>query len=145
MKQKSKPKEWFIWCALFGGIVALDLLLKDFFLKTKAEYDAGIFVLHLVTNTGASFGMLKQYNVILSILAIAVLAGLLIYFRKVQGTTRVFLVLIAAGTFGNLVNRISYGYVVDFIDFGFFPVFNVADMAIFFGVAGYAYVLIREK
>jgi signal peptidase II len=142
---KSKERAWFSWSALFLGVVIFDVLIKDFFLKTKASYDLGIFWLHLVTNTGASFGMLKQYNVVLSVLSIIVLAGILIYFRKAEKKVRPCLVLIAAGTLGNLVNRVMYGFVVDFIDFKFFPVFNIADMAIFFGVAGFAYILIREK
>ena len=43
------------------------------------------------------------------------------------------------GAIGNLIDRIQVGYVVDFIDLTFWPVFNVADSAICVGVAGLAY------
>ncbi|MFH1917385.1 MAG: signal peptidase II [Nanoarchaeota archaeon] len=143
--KRMKPKETLIYSVVFVILVLLDQLVKDFFLKTNAYYDLGFFALHLVTNTGASFGMLKPYNIVLLVLSVIVLAGIFLYFRRVMPNARPYLLLIAAGTMGNLLNRMAYGFVVDFIDFRFFPVFNFADMFIFFGIVGFGILLLREK
>jgi signal peptidase II len=57
---------------------------------------------------------------------------------------RVSLGLQLGGAIGNLLDRIRYGYVVDFVDIGFWPIFNVADAAIVSGVGILAYCLWRE-
>jgi signal peptidase II len=143
--KKQSPWSLVGFGGLFVVLVLVDLFTKDIFYKTKGVYDAGFFSLHLVTNTGASFGILKPYNVILIALSIIVLGGIIIYFAKSEPVKRLFLVFLAAGTLGNLLNRITYGFVVDFIDFKFFPVFNVADSLIFVGVVGLIIILLREK
>ena len=57
---------------------------------------------------------------------------------------RLSLGLQLGGAIGNLIDRIHYGYVVDFVDIGFWPIFNVADVSIVAGVAILAYCLWRE-
>jgi signal peptidase II len=71
-----------------------------------------------------------------------ILTGLLIYnvyyYRHSPNLTRTYIVafsLILGGAIGNLIDRITLGYVVDFIDFRIWPVFNVADSAITIGAA----------
>lgn len=91
-------------------------------------------------NTGVAFGFLYGNNAALLVITI-VLVLCAIFFRKEYLVPKSFLSslgfwLILSGGFGNIYDRISYGFVVDFIDFSFFPaIFNVADSAITVGTA----------
>jgi len=97
------------------------------------------FSLTLVYNTGSAFGMFQGNNKALLILAFVIL-GILIYSARGLcerggrwGALGVAFVL--GGAVGNIIDRIRYGQVVDFFDFHFWPVFNVADSAISVGAA----------
>ncbi len=88
-------------------------------------------------NRGAIWGIFQNKTVFLILLtAIIFLVVLFIYFRLPKSSrynpARLLLVFIAAGGLGNIIDRIIFGYVTDFIRFDFieFPVFNVADMYI---------------
>ena len=97
----------------------------------------GIFDIRHVHNAGAAFGMLAHSNVLFIIVAVGVLVGMLVFLPRIrQAETAVVVAfgLIAGGTLGNLVDRLRFGYVVDFIDFRWWPVFNVADSCICVGV-----------
>lgn len=93
-------------------------------------------------NTGAAWGMLAGKINLFLIVSIVASIGIIYYFVKsepYQKLTRFGLVLVFGGLIGNLIDRIAFGYVRDFIDFiifGYnFPIFNVADMAITIGMA----------
>ena len=104
------------------------------------------FDLTRVHNTGAAYGFLDQVDfpfksVMLAIVAIAALVGLTIYATTLdrdQVLTRIGLSLVIGGAAGNLIDRISTGYVLDFVDLyrggWHFWAFNVADAAITIGV-----------
>ncbi|MEM6414548.1 MAG: signal peptidase II [Pseudomonadota bacterium] len=103
---------------------------------------APIFDLTFVKNTGASFGLgagSSASRIILSILVSTVVCGLIAWLGRLQrGYAVIGAAFIIGGAVGNLYDRISYGYVVDFLDFSgaYFPwVFNVADVAINIGIA----------
>lgn len=103
---------------------------------------SGIFDLTFVRNFGASFGMLAGgmgSRIFLSLIAAGVSVGLAIWLGRLNRPVAVAGVsFIIGGALGNLYDRVSYGYVVDFLDFSGlnFPwVFNVADAAINVGVA----------
>lgn len=110
------------------------------------------FSLDYVQNTGAAWGMFASFPVLLlvfRILAILLLAIYVSFFHKNPATTPPFL-LIIAGALGNVADIFIYGHVVDMFHFVFwgysFPVFNVADSAIFCGVVWlllYSYVKYR--
>lgn len=88
-------------------------------------------------NTGAAFGIFQEAGSIFAILAILVALAILIYFPvipKSEGALRFALALQMGGAVGNLVDRLTQGWVTDFVSIGNFPVFNVADASIFFGV-----------
>jgi len=103
-----------------------------------------IFNLTLVHNTGAAFSFLSDaggwQRWFFSLLAIGVSGFVMIWLRKTP-VSQVYLVwglvLLLAGALGNLVDRLLFGYVVDFLDFHWagwhFPAFNVADVAISLG------------
>ena len=106
-----------------------------------------------ITNTGSAFGAFQGYSLVLASIAIIglfVLSGLGIFiYRKypqfVNIPNRIALGLILGGDLGNLIDRLRFaGHVTDFIDPGFFPVFNVADSAITIGVILFIYAVFRE-
>ena len=90
-----------------------------------------------VSNTGAAFGLLPSGGMVFGVLAIIVGAGI-IYYNHVlpfgQPGFRVVLGLLLGGAWGNMIDRVRIGHVTDFLDFGPWPVFNVADMSIVAGV-----------
>ncbi|MBW8012221.1 MAG: signal peptidase II [Chloroflexi bacterium] len=89
-------------------------------------------------NSGAAFGMFKQGADLFTILAIVVIAIILIYFPRVSKEDwplRFAMGFQLAGAAGNLIDRLNHGSVTDFISVGNFPVFNIADASISFGVA----------
>jgi signal peptidase II len=88
-------------------------------------------------NTGVAFGMFQGQSLIFAILAVIVSAVIIYYYPRVaqeDWILRLALGLQLAGALGNLVDRITVGYVTDFISVGTFPVFNVADSSISVGV-----------
>jgi signal peptidase II len=102
-----------------------------------------------VRNTGAAFGLLPQLSGIFIVVALVVIVGIIVYYRQLAQASlllRIALGLQLGGAAGNLIDRLIFGHVTDFIDFRVWPVFNVADSAIVIGTAllGY-YVLFAEQ
>lgn len=107
----------------------------------------GFFNITRIHNTGAAFGLLNSSDlpmkaVILGLVATFALVGLAMYAASLpaeERLTRLGLALIIGGAAGNLIDRVTAGYVVDFVDVYFgswhFWAFNVADAAITVGVA----------
>lgn len=97
----------------------------------------GYLWLTRVNNTGAAFGMFHGQRWVLIVVALAVLAAIIYtaaHLRPESLAARTALALIAAGAAGNLIDRIVLGGVTDFVDLGWWPVFNVADMSLDIGV-----------
>ncbi|HLG57393.1 MAG TPA: signal peptidase II [Vicinamibacterales bacterium] len=107
----------------------------------------GLFDLTRVHNTGAAFGLMNALDfpykaAVLALLQTTALVGLTVYVAMLapeQRLTRAGLSFVIGGAIGNLIDRIVYGYVLDFFDFyrggWHFWAFNVADAAINIGVA----------
>jgi signal peptidase II len=132
-------------------LVVVDQLVK-MLVRNRLPYGSSIEVipglldLTRVHNTGAAFGMLNAIDfpykpVVIPLVATAALAGLAIYAASLdasQRLSRVGLTFVVAGAAGNLIDRIAYGYVLDFVDFYWkdwhFWAFNVADASITVGV-----------
>lgn len=99
------------------------------------------WVLHLtyVQNVGAAFGLFPGRQPLFILTSALVLFVIAAYWRRVHPTqwpVVIALALVTAGASGNLIDRVVFGQVTDFFEFGFidFPVFNVADMCILGGV-----------
>ena len=98
-----------------------------------------IFHFTLVHNTGIAFGLFKNQGIvfiIVPIIAIILIAFNIYYYRNNDYVGRAYLIgfsLILAGAIGNLIDRILFGHVIDFIDLRVWPVFNTADSAITIG------------
>jgi len=106
----------------------------------------GILSLTRVHNTGAAFGLLngaefRYKTLVVGLVATAALSGLAVYAATLDASQRLSrfgLALIIGGAAGNLIDRVMYGYVLDFVDAYYggwhFWAFNVADAAITVGV-----------
>jgi signal peptidase II len=107
--------------------------------------------LHYVTNTGAAFGILKDQTGFLIVTTLIGLAAIYLYYRYPPFEHLVAPVAIGmmlGGAIGNLADRLRLGRVTDFIDFPFWPAFNLADSSIVIGIAvlvlGYAILAKRQ-
>jgi len=129
-------------------LVAADQLTKFMLWPALASYPNATMpvipdVLHFsyVKNTGASFGMLPGMQVFFIVITIIVLAAavyIMIRYRSKQTPfIKILIAVLFSGALGNLVDRIAFGYVRDFIDFRLFDfwkwVFNIADAALVVG------------
>jgi signal peptidase II len=89
-------------------------------------------------NSGAAFGIFQNGNLIFTILAIIVILLILYYYPRTQRTDwwlRVAMAMQFAGAAGNLIDRLIFAHVTDFLSVGNFAIFNVADASISTGVA----------
>jgi len=122
------------------------LVTKNLLLNQPVPIIKGIFNLTLIHNRGAAFGILK--NQIALLILTSVCAIILIYFNLKSNKHRkswvVSLSLILAGAIGNLIDRLFFGYVIDFLDFRIWPVFNVADSSITIGAILLGWFILRS-
>jgi len=113
----------------------------------------GFFNLVYVRNDGAAWNILSGHGIILILISFAVLVLLIVYrrsFLQEQFSHRILLGLMIGGIAGNLIDRIRFGWVTDFLDFQFgsyhYPSFNIADSAICIAVALYIITnILHEK
>lgn len=130
---------------VLAGIVALlDQLVKivitNFLPSEGITVIKDFFYLSYVKNEGAAFGMFSGSRWALIIISICAIYAIIKYFILDVKVTKVEFIsyaLILGGIVGNLIDRILYGYVIDYFDFRImtyhFPVFNIADTAMVIG------------
>jgi signal peptidase II len=97
----------------------------------------GWFQLTYVQNTGAAFGLFSHRQPVFVIATVLAICLILFYHIKTKETNAWFNIALGlelGGAFGNLIDRVSLGWVTDFVHVTNFPVFNVADSAIVIGV-----------
>ena len=136
--------------AISGAVLALDLLTKRWATNTLAgappiRVIGDLVRFTYVRNSGVAFGLGAGLPFPYYLFSIAAVVAILVLFMRgrVHGMgRRLALALILGGALGNLVDRLSTGLVVDFIDIGWgrwhWPVFNVADSAVSVGVVLFA-------
>jgi len=124
-------------------IFILDQLSKKYFFPM----DYGVIKISLVQNTGISFGLFQDTGMMPLIITILIIIGVIYYYPKIpkQVPYQVLTACVLGGAFGNLLDRLLYGYVIDFIHVWKWPAFNVADSAITIGALGLIYLLWKEK
>jgi len=139
--------------AIAGAFVlAVDLATKNIVAASLLPGESvavvkGFFYLTHVRNTGAAFGLLQGRTLILATLTVVVLAVGALYVAREGGTDLSLLALgaVAGGAAGNLVDRFGRGFVVDFLDFRIWPVFNVADAALVVGTLVFGLEVVRRS
>lgn len=97
----------------------------------------GILDITYVRNPGALLGLFADLNSLLILFALVLILAILYYYLHARPRDRLLnlaLALELGGATGNLIDRIAYGRVIDFIDFKIWPVFNIADSAITVGL-----------
>lgn len=105
-----------------------------------------------IENKGAAFGIFQNKTVFLTIITVIIMIGIVYYIVRYKPRNilvNVALSLIISGALGNLIDRIYYRYVVDFISLHYkevyyFPVFNVADIMVVLGTIILVFCLLRE-
>jgi len=139
----TKAKNWaaanvsvLVVLALVLALDRISKVLAQTFLVQGPVAVGPFFQWNYVENTGSAFGMMQGANGILIGVMLVIIAYLLHSWQELCAQSKWVkwgCVLILAGALGNLYDRITLGYVVDFLDFLVWPVFNVADSAITLG------------
>nr|WP_204617640.1 signal peptidase II [Desulforadius tongensis] len=129
---------------IFTALVVLTIdLLSKYIVQSNMElYQSipvveNIFHITYILNPGAAFGMLAYKTSFFVAVSAALILGVVFFYRRIARETllvKLSLGMVAGGAVGNLIDRIRYGKVVDFLDFRVWPVFNLADTAIVIGV-----------
>lgn len=144
-----------IYILIIVGVMVIDRIVK-------ISVDTGMtpgemipvlgefFHITYVRNTGAAFSLLEGHTTLLIVVTGAVICfGIIFVIVKSMTYKKIFLLsvsLMCGGGLGNLTDRMAYGYVIDMFDFGRFPVFNVADIAVVTGCALLAiYMIVYEN
>ena len=145
-KKHSRIKNGIMLLGIVGLLIALDqwskALVRDQIALGSEVYPipflAPFFRFTYWKNTGAAFGIFQNANLPLLILSILIAGALIwIYFKSEDEPLvfRISLAMMLGGAIGNMIDRIRFGFVTDFIAVGNFPVFNIADSAVTVGVA----------
>ena len=133
------------------------IVIRELAIHESREVLGDFFLLSYVRNTGAAFGLFAGIeshlkSVLLNCVAVGAFLAVSYYaFRSPARSVRlqVGLALVLGGAVGNLVDRVRFGYVIDFLLFGvrghYWPAFNVADSAICTGVGLLALDMLRPK
>jgi len=142
---KKNLKSYLILFPIAAGIVVLDQWTKSLIRNTLAF--GGIWspwvwltpyarVVHW-HNTGVAFGMFQNNNLLFAILVSIIALVIIIYYPQLTEGDRFLMIALSmqlGGAVGNLIDRLTIGYVTDFISVGNFAVFNVADASVTVGV-----------
>ena len=137
--------------AVIGFDQLTKYLVRDRMDLGQSIPEEGFFRLTHTTNTGGAFGLFNNQAFLLAVVAIIGIAILVLYLRYMPPGSKLLkagLGLDLGGAVGNLIDRIHFGEVTDFIDVGCWPVFNLADSSIVVGtilIACYLLLNVRKK
>tara|TARA_B100001057_G_scaffold382764_1_gene388886 strand:- start:172 stop:636 length:465 start_codon:yes stop_codon:yes gene_type:complete len=143
----------FYFILLSLSIILSDQLTKSIinkYHKVLINNDLIFFSIDFVKNYGAAFNLLNGNRIFLSIVSIiitVILIYLILIKKNIINLDLISYSFILGGTVGNGIDRITKGYVIDFINLNFisFPVFNIADISINIGLIFIIYGLIKYK
>lgn len=134
-------------------LIALDQITKSLVmgklnLRQSIPIIDGMLHFTYVRNTGIAFSLFPRMNIVIIILSTITVFLLFHIYRKTSADnllTKASLIFIASGAIGNLIDRVQYSAVIDFIDFRIWPIFNLADAFIVIGVAVIIVDQLRRK
>ena len=134
--------QWLGLVAVAGAAVLGDQLTKHI-VRTRlvlgqSVHVLGPFSIHRVQNSGIAFGFFASATAVVTVLTAAAVIWMLVFFARSGARHPVIpaaLGLLIGGSLSNLLDRIRLGEVTDFLDFGWWPAFNLADTFICIGVA----------
>jgi signal peptidase II len=136
----------FFWSIVIS-VVILDQFLKYLISFFKPNLDLIVLKIHYLTNTGAGFSILTGRTGILALISLAVIIGLIYYYKDIpkQKIPQLLFALFLGGAIGNFIDRALRSFVIDFIDFGWWPAFNIADMALTISVIGLLLYYLKQQ
>ncbi|MDD2445927.1 MAG: signal peptidase II [Clostridia bacterium] len=137
----KKYKYWIIIILIVVLAVAIDLLTKSYFFEKELDLISGVISIFFIWNPGAAWGILGDSTIFLILFSIIIIVGILIFNNKFKQKTVFYSIgigLVIGGAIGNLVDRLIFGAVRDFISLDFlsfinFPILNLADAFLTFG------------
>jgi len=141
-KSKNVRVKGYYTVIIFLLLIFLDRITKMWATGLSSEHDYGIIAFTYTMNSGAGFSILPNMNILLIIISVAALIAIVYFYRHVP---KFSLILIISGIVGNLLDRLCYGAVIDFINLKFWPIFNIADSLIFIGVVYWIIILFRAE
>lgn len=123
---------WSVLIIIFDQITKV--LVEKYLYFNQISIIDNIFLLTYVQNRGGAWGVFNDIPVLFLVL-IPIIIGLLIFFvyHTKDKLEQVSVTMIIGGALGNYIDRLFRGYVVDFIDFRIWPVFNIADIFVVIG------------
>lgn len=136
---------------LIIDIITKHLIDINFDLMEKKEIIPQFFSITKIYNYGASWNILSGFRVFLILISLVILIALFYYSSKFIFNTRNIIAfsLLYSGIIGNLIDRIIFGYVIDFLDFkliGYdYPIFNFADIFIVCGVLLIIFAILKKE
>jgi signal peptidase II len=156
-EKEYPPIQQHVWMILVGAVVILADQFSKRIVETALPVNhfwapipeiASLFKFTHVYNTGAAFGLFSGGGMVFGIIALIV-SGVLVYynFHLPPGhlLLRTALGLQLGGALGNFIDRLRLGHVTDFLDFGPWPVFNVADTSVVAGVVILGYLMWQDS
>lgn len=133
-------------------IIALDQFTK-FLVRSRMNLGSSIVVIKglldisYVTNDGAAFGLFRGWNPIFIMVTFIAIVFIFVYYRQFKDDLwmRIALGFLLGGAVGNLIDRIHIKQVIDFINFRWWPSFNVADISVCIGAGMLLIRIIRGE
>lgn len=135
---------------LIIGIILIDQLSKFYIQETMTigmshPIITNVFHITYILNPGAAFGILENQRLFFIFIAIVMIFVVAYIYPKIPSNSsllRLGVALLVGGAIGNVIDRVKFGYVVDFFDFRIWPIFNIADITIVIGVTLIIYSMI---
>jgi len=134
--------QWIVLLLVASAAVVADQLTKQVVGRTLELGESvdivGPFSIHHVQNSGIAFGLFANATALVTALTALAVGWMLVFFARSGARHPVLpiaLGLLIGGSFSNLVDRIRLGHVTDFLDFRYWPAFNLADTFIVVGVS----------
>ena len=155
MQKEQNRKKIALSLPVAALVVALDQLSKLWVRNNLPEIELlpGFLDFIYVKNYGSAFGLLANQTFLLIAITIASLIIILLFLHRLPSISTLTIVsagLILGGAIGNLIDRLRFGYVVDFIDVHLqnlfhWPTFNLADAAVVIGIFIFIYSIYRSS
>ena len=138
----ARSSQWLGLGSIAVTALLADQLTKQLVSSTLALYDevhvVGPFSIHHVENSGIAFGLFSSATAVVTALTALAVGWMLVFFARSGARHPILptaLGLLIGGSVSNLIDRIRLGRVTDFLDFRYWPAFNLADSFIVLGVA----------
>ena len=113
-------------------VIFFDQLTKFLINWFQPQLQWGLIAIHVTQNTGAGFGILQGKTIGLAVVSLFIALVVIFNYDRIakEKSAQILFALFLGGVVGNFIDRLFRGYVIDFIDIGFWPTFNIADAAI---------------